>query len=679
MSRIILLQLLFIIPGLTLAQPGLRILKTGDHYGVELEDQRGNILYSPNSGLWSIASSWENNWPSHWSHAHPSEYEESGDWKILIGILPMADSHWELRDAYKLEKGLIKCVRRFEWKGERKLDSVNLSVIWHVEKEICEGFIPGLLYYGNPSEAKNRPGWVPEFSGAPGEKVLVEEHRLPMPFVTLENKQGDNYYGTSLHTLPSPVPGSSRQDMWWSAGLISYKDYAELVLMTGPVSYNGRNGIVKATQSKPLDYGDTWITVTPGTIIEKTFYLDIYPLKKKGTAFQKPVYNSIDIFKPYYSEDLPGFKDIMIEKFRFAKSRWIENDSFAGFNMYPEFSKEMIVMGWCGQAASPGYALQVSADIFNDPAIIDYIQKSLDHVSESPVKDSGFPVRYSPENNRWGSPDHVSQGQGLYNIGMAIRYARENGAYNAEKWERFFISASNAHAKRILDKKWYPRSTAEAFYIAPLCIAYKLYGDKIFYDAATKATDHFADRHLSMEEPYWGGTLDARGEDKEGAWAAFQGFLYAYEMTGSRNYLDFAKHALDVCLSYVVVWDIPLPPGRMTDHAFKTRGWTVVSPQNQHLDVYGVLYSPEVYKMGLILEDESLLKLAKVMFRSCGQIIDPYGSQGEQIQQTNFGQYGKTDNVRFLRGGYSEPWTVFWITAHFLNAGARFIEMDVDL
>jgi len=83
--------------------------------------------------------------------------------------------------------------------------------------------------------------------------------------------------------------------------------------------------------------------------------------------------------------------------------------------------------------------------------------------------------------------------------------------------------------------------------------------------------------------------------------------------------------------------------------------------------------------MRLILEDDSLLKLAKVMFRSCGQIIDPYGSQGEQIQQTNFGQYGKNDDVRFLRGGYSEPWTVFWITAHFLNAGARFIEMDVDL
>ena len=81
-------------------------------------------------------------------------------------------------------------------------------------------------------------------------------------------------------------------------------------------------------------------------------------------------------------------------------------------------------------------------------------------------------------------------------------------------------------------------------------------------------------------------------------WAAFQGFLEMYERIGEQKYLKWAKHAMDVCLSYVVVWDIPLPAGRMADHRFKTTGWSVVSPQNQHIDVYGVLFAPEVYKMG---------------------------------------------------------------------------------
>ena len=181
-----------------------------------------------------------------------------------------------------------------------------------------------------------------------------------------------------------------------------------------------------------------------------------------------------------------------------------------------------------------------------------------------------------------------------------------------------------------------------------------------------------------MNGCYWGGTLEATWEDKEGSWAAFQGFLEMYERFRDEKYLNCAKHAMDVCLSYVVVWDIPLPAGRMADYNFKTTGWTVVSAQNQHIDVYGVLFAPEVYKMGRYLHDDRLCSLAKVMYRSCYQLTDAYGSQGEQLQQTNFAQRGDMSDVYRLRGGYAERWTVFWITAHFLNAAARFEEMGVE-
>lgn len=83
--------------------------------------------------------------------------------------------------------------------------------------------------------------------------------------------------------------------------------------------------------------------------------------------------------------------------------------------------------------------------------------------------------------------------------------------------------------------------------------------------------------------------------------------------------------------------------------------------------------------MGVYLKDENLKQFSKVMYRSCFQLTDPYGSQGEQVQQTNFAQRGDMRDVYKLRGGYSENWTVFWITAHFLNAAAQFEEMGVDL
>jgi hypothetical protein len=75
--------------------------------------------------------------------------------------------------------------------------------------------------------------------------------------------------------------------------------------------------------------------------------------------------------------------------------------------------------------------------------------------------------------------------------------------------------------------------------------------------------------------------------------------------------------ACDAVLTYLVVWDSDLPPGRLLDHGFRTRGWTVVSPQNQHLDVWGAVVAPDT--------------------------------------------------------------TVFWITAHFLNAAARFLELGVPI
>ena len=307
------------------------------------------------------------------------------------------------------------------------------------------------------------------------------------------------------------------------------------------------------------------------------------------------------------------------------------------------------------------------------------VQKSMDHITTSDFGDNGFNVNYNTKTKVWSSTDPVSQGQAMNSIALAIKTGRKQKEIETATWEKFLKKACDIHSKRILDITWNPINTAESFYISPLLIASKLFKNKDYKQAAIKMVDYYGERHVDMTEPYWGGTLDATCEDKEGAWGAFQGFLAAYELTKKPKYLEWAKHAGDVTLSYTVVWDIPMPAGRLADHNFKTRGWTGVSAQNQHLDVFGVLIAPSVYKLGVYTEKESLKKLAKVMYRSCGQLLDPFGSQGEQIQQTNFAQHGDMSNVFKLRGGYSEGWTVYWITAHFLHAAAQFKEMGVKL
>ena len=368
-------------------------------------------------------------------------------------------------------------------------------------------------------------------------------------------------------------------------------------------------------------------------------------------------------------------------KYLFATTRWKEDKNAAGFCMYPLGWGAEIVMGWCGQAESLGYALQGLKPVLNkNEKIIDHqIQSSVDFLTESPFNEDGFHLVYNMNEKKWKEQDNVSQGQAMYSFAKAIQAAEKSHDYDYTKWAVFLKKACDVHSDRILKDDWKPVSTNEAFYIAPLTLASTTFKNNKYGLAARKAADYYANRHISMKEPYWGGTLDASCEDKEGAWAAFQGFLAMYEFTKEQKYLDYATHAGYVTLSYTMVWDIPMPPSRLGDHGFKSRGWTVVSAQNQHLDVFGVFFTPDIYKLGKYLKDENMQHLALLMFRSCGQMIDPFGSHGEQIQHTNFAQRGDLSNIYSFRGGYSEQWTVFWITAHFLNAAARFREIDATL
>ena len=656
-------------------------LLTDDDLSVSFTDG-ADTLRAPAEGLWSVATEWKDDWPDGWVHVKPQESEAAGEWTILRGTLSLPQGKMLLSDAYSpTEDGMVRCIRRFEWKGPDTLRHTTLSVRLQKSGNGLSMFAPGIVYYGNSNGAAVNPAAVPVWTGAPGEFAIFEDHRYPMPFVMLEDAK--NLRAVAVHAVPSPVRGAVLGDQWWSLGAEASDGVTEVVMLSGPIGYNGEHSVAKARQKTSMRYADTWLDLEPGRIVEKEFFIDLYGISRKGTGFQRPLYSSLDHYKPYDADRCSGFEEIVSGKARFAASRWLENEAASGFDMYDKrSSRKHIVMGWCGQADSPGYSLQVlepmltSGGVWTSDTVHDHVQRSLDFLAGCKWRDDGlFCVRYDCSTGEWSKGDPVSCGQAMYNFAKAIEYARKHpGTYDTSKWEAFLKEACSRTADRILACKWNPASTADAFYIAPLAIASDLFGKPRFRKAADKAAKLFADRHLEMDGCYWGGTLDATCEDKEGAWAAFQGFLECYERFSDAKYLDWAKHAMDVCLSYVVVWDIPLPAGRLSDRGFKSTGWTVVSPQNQHLDVYGVLFAPEVCRMGRILGDERLVKLSKVMYRTCYQLTDAYGSQGEQIQHTNFAQHGDMSNVYKLRGGYSESWTVFWITAHFLNAAARFIE-----
>ena len=505
---------------------------------VNVTSPEGSLLHSPEEGLWAIATGWENGWPSLWKYSSPGERRISGEWTILKGRLSLPQGDWLISDSYRNRENFIECRRRWEWTGEDSLDQVTLAVRWIAPGKGKGVVMPGIIYHGNPSGKLS--GKTPFYEGGPGEKAFYEEHRFPMPFVSFEYNKNNSYQGAALHSVPSPVVGGNRIDQWWSMGVTAIDEGTEICLLSGPTASNGHNSVIKAMQDRFLPYDNTWIKVRPGEIIEKTFFLQVFPLSGEGSGFQKAVSASLEIFPPSGIDQFPTFGEIISDKYRFALSRWYENGLIKGFRKYPD--RPFLVMGWCGQAASPGYALQVLGKKLDDKRIPQMVQDSLDFLSGAEFYDQGFHTWYNSEENSWLNKEILSQGQAMHNMARAILVGDRSGM-NTGKWKTFLEKAAVLHSERILSQGWHPESTNEAFFIAPLCLASKIFNNPLFLRAAEFAGQYYASRHLSMREPYWGGTMDAQCEDKEGAYAALQGFLELYETTGKDNYLEWAQHA----------------------------------------------------------------------------------------------------------------------------------------
>ena len=434
------------------------------------------VVTPPAEGLWSIATAWRDGAPAEWRHVRAVTCERTGEWTSLSGELACRGGRWLLRDAYRVEDDLLHCIRRYEWTEGPVLDSVTLGIRWQLPPCPVRPFLPGILYYGNPSGARNTPDNVVRYEGRAGEFALFEEHRYPMPFAAFEIECGERCAAASLFTLPSPLADPRYADHWWSLGVRQADGRPELLLLSGPIGYNGRAGACKALQKGSLQLPGQYLAVRPGTVIEKEFRLAIDPAPLRGAAFRRPVHRALELYAPFSCEGLPGFEEIVAAKCLMTRSRWIDEGPVAGFNMYPA-PRRAIVMGWCGQAAAPGYFLQhlgaLGVDTVGMHAMV---QRSLDFLTRAPFDGEGFRVRYDVASQCWSSPDPVSMGQAMYNFALAIRSARRTGGYDTARWEAFLRRACDFAARRVADPAWHPRSTAEAFFIAPLLAAAELFG-----------------------------------------------------------------------------------------------------------------------------------------------------------------------------------------------------------
>ena len=118
-----------------------------------------------------------------------------------------------------------------------------------------------------------------------GSKGFYEEHRFSMPLAAVEAVNNGQLFGAALHSVPSPLRFGNYDDQWWSLGVERTDDGVELALLSGAVASNNQTGVVKAMQRAFFPYEEGYLDIPPGAIIEKRFFLQLYPVNREAMDF----------------------------------------------------------------------------------------------------------------------------------------------------------------------------------------------------------------------------------------------------------------------------------------------------------------------------------------------------------------------------------------------------------
>ena len=201
-----------------------------------------------------------------------------------------------------------------------------------------------------------------------------------------------------------------------------------------------------------------------------------------------------------------------------------------------------------------------------------------------------------------------------------------------------------------------------------LVMGYKYFKDKKYLNAARLTVDYLEQNIISKSD-YFSSTLDANCEDKEAAISAVTATYYMAMVTKGKvrsHYVDLCRQAAYFALSWYYLWDVPFAPGQMLgDLDFKTRGWSNVSVENNHVDVFvfelhhivkwlaGITGEQRFDQMAGVIHT-SLCQLLPTPQRLCG--IGVPGFNPEVVQHTHW-DYGK-NGKGFYNDIFAPGWTI---------------------
>ncbi len=341
-----------------------------------------------------------------------------------------------------------------------------------------------------------------------------------------------------------------------------------------------------------------------------------------------------------------------------------------------------IQLGFCGRVLLNAFNELEYGDANNDKRLSEMGRAIFDSFLQNGFTPAGYILdnAHYDRTQIWDGVHSIrQQSEGVYAVLHYLNYERRNGVRHKD-WEKHvrqildnFLSLQaedGSFARKFDDKGKAIDATGGSTPSAtvPLVMAYRYFGDKKYLKAAQKSVEYL-EKEIIVPSDYFSSTLDARCEDKEAAISAVTATYYMAMVSKGKarqHYIDLCQRAAYFALSWYYLWDVPFAQGQMLgDLGMKTRGWSNVSVENNHIDVF-------VFELGHILNwlstqtDEprfaamynlmrsSLCQLMPTDERHCGVALKGYYPEVVQHTTWDYGRNGKG----FYNDIFAPGWTV---------------------
>lgn len=222
--------------------------------------------------------------------------------------------------------------------------------------------------------------------------------------------------------------------------------------------------------------------------------------------------------------------------------------------------------------------------------------------------------------------------ESLFALEIAFEDEKKRG-FEHNLWKEIIIS----HLKKLMDLQNEDGSFSRLFYfsgkpkdrstgatpaaIGVFCKAYQVFGSREYLDSARKAGMFTRDNIINKLD-YHGSTIDANCEDKEAVLYALFGMRCLCEIEDNHNWLEGAIKAGEVALTWFYLTDIPFPKettlGKL---GLKTAGFGTVSSENNHIDVY-LFHTPATFWwLGERTGRDEFRAMARLLLLNCLQVL----------------------------------------------------------